>query len=1025
MMNSKENMSYRCLLTILALVGWMNSVSAQSLDALHSIVVDDATANGPVLTNNVKYGVSVASLGDLDGDGVVDIAVGSEKYWFNTGIVYIHFLNSDGSVKSTSVIDGGTNNGPSITYNDKYGVSLVNMGDLDGDGVVDLAVGAFKEDGGSDKQGVVYIHFLNSNGSLKETLELSSDSNNGPSLNDKDEYGISVANIGDLDNNGYNDIVIGARKNDTGGKDRGAAHIHFLYKVGGVIAIERTVKLSSDTDNGASLSNGDNYGTALYGIGDLNGDGVEDLAVGAEKRNIGGSDRGAIFIHFMNSDGSIDNTVTINHNTSNGPSLLNKARYGSAIASIGDLNNDGIEEIAVGAFNDNTEGDHYGSVYIHFLNNNGSVDSTWQINNTTTGQALTTNSHGHFGRAITPLGDINGDGFVEFAIGEPGDSENGSKRGAVHIISLNGSIEVIPQIIWNGISWSGGESSSVSGGPSDENADAYKVMIIQSGNTAIISEDIKVASLQVDSNAILQVSASQCMTVLNDVMVHDSAKVILVASSDSAYAQYYGNAMANTTVEMMIEQYGWHQIASSISGATLADLEAENSQGNTGHIIYSENHIVPSGDSSQIRWYETQDYNGGTNIGFGEDDAYSDAYGTWYGGIGTDSFDGRNGYMIFVNATLTQDAPLPLKLKIEGITNDSSRSTSTDIDNYGWTMVSNPYPCAIDWETIESRLGVATNDYNYDFLPTVSIWEPANQNYATYLADGSGTSGVSANNNGTGISLTDGGRFIAPFQAFWVQRSDYVGEDDGTSDAKLFSVLPTDRAACEQPKHFKQSASNHSLLKLKISNQNNHYTDELIIRFGEEFEDGYSASKDAHKLASSNPDVAMIYTKLKGESLVIHSRSIPDEKTSIPLWMKSKLGAELKIDLSGIPVGWTPWLLEVATGNTYPFDNGSFEFVNFEKGNTNKFNLILREGASRPEPNNTNVFINDNRIELVFEYPGIEKQIQVKDILGRVLYAVKVIDDERLELAFDAFEKQTYLIHVVTSNASKLFKVVP
>ncbi len=587
------------------------------------------------------------------------------------------------------------------------------------------------------------------------------------------------------------------------------------------------------------------------------------------------------------------------------------------------------------------------------------------------------------------------------------------------------SIATPSGIVWDGSSWTGGASIIVSGGPSDEPADAVKPMLIMAGDTAKIIEIIDVASLEVDSNAVLEVTATFCMIISGAVTVDDSASVVLTATSDSTYAQYHGAAMANTTAQMVLEHHDWHQIASPVGGTTLADLEAENSAGGDGYIVYAADHVIPFGDTSLIRWYETQDYNGGINIGFGADSSYSDAFGTWYGGKSTDVFDGTDGYMIFVNATLTQDTPLPLKLKITGTTNDTSRSTSTDVDNFGWTMVSNPYPCAIDWETIEARVGTATNDTSYDFLPTVSIWEPANQNYATYLADSSGTSGVAANDNGTGVELSEGARYIAPFQSFWVQRSDHKGEDVGSSSPKNFTVLPTDRVECEQPKHFRQVAYNYSIMRVKLSSDDNYYTDELLLRFGAQFRDSYSSSKDAHKLSSPNPDVALISTRMGGKSLVIHSRSIPDERISIPLWTKARLGTNLKMEITNKPFGWSTWLVEVATGNTFPIKNGTFNFVNFVEGNNHKFDLIVKDGIEEPDPISANVYTHDYGIEIVFDYPGVKKEVIIKDILGRVIYSTTVVDKERVILPFDTFAKQTYLIHVISNADNKLYKVIP
>ncbi|MYL10928.1 MAG: VCBS repeat-containing protein, partial [Cenarchaeum sp. SB0669_bin_11] len=101
-----------------------------------AIEINGLTPNGPVLANNAFFGISVASLGDLDGNGVPDLAVGAEfdnASGTYRGTVHVILMNGDGTVKSTSEINGAT-------YSN-FGTSVASMGDFDGDGVPDLAVG--------------------------------------------------------------------------------------------------------------------------------------------------------------------------------------------------------------------------------------------------------------------------------------------------------------------------------------------------------------------------------------------------------------------------------------------------------------------------------------------------------------------------------------------------------------------------------------------------------------------------------------------------------------------------------------------------------------------------------------------------------------------------------------------------------------------------------------------------------------------------------------------------------------------
>ncbi|XLQ19966.1 MAG: hypothetical protein ACKUBY_05280 [Candidatus Moraniibacteriota bacterium] len=335
-----------------------------------TVEINDATTNGPTLVNGDRYGISVTGIGDLNNDGVQDIAVGAYRDDsggnVDSGAVHIHFMNTDGSIDSTVEIDDTTTNGPNLVDYDYYGVTVAGIGDINGDGVQDIASGAYRDDAGGENRGTIYIHFMNTDGSIDSTVEINDTTTNGPTLVNDDRYGIAVTGIGDLNNDGVQDIAVGAYRDDTNGTDRGAIYIHFMNTDG---SIDSTIKIDSTTTNGPNLADSDLYGVSVAGIGDLNNDGAEDIAVGAYLDDAAGTDRGTIHIHFMNMDGSVKSTVEVNSNTINGPTLVNDDRYGRNIAYIGDVNDDGIQDIAVGVPDDDAGGINRGAIHIHFLTN--------------------------------------------------------------------------------------------------------------------------------------------------------------------------------------------------------------------------------------------------------------------------------------------------------------------------------------------------------------------------------------------------------------------------------------------------------------------------------------------------------------------------------------------------------------------------------------------------------------------------------------------------------------------------------
>jgi hypothetical protein len=396
------------------------------------------------------FGYSVTSLGDLDGDGNGDIAVGAplrdDGDGNDSGAVWILFLDAGGRVLAEQKISEVTGNfDASLDPGDEFGASVAAIGDVNGDGIVDLAVGApGDDDGGGSNSGAVWIIFLAEDGTVIESQKIS-DAEGGlqENLVEGDAFGIGVGALGDFDGDDVPDLLVGAPLDDDGdGLDVGALYILLLREDG---SVRDEVKISETLgDFMGELHDGDWFGHGVAAIGDVDGDGTVDLAVGAPLDDDGGeSDSGAVWLVFLAKDGTVKGQQKISDDAGGLLEFVNLSPedlFGYSVSAAGDIDGDGVVDVFVGApFDDDGGGDDVGAAWFVMLNPDGTVKNVSKISETAGGFDGSLSAVDTFGSAVAVIDDLDGDGVPDAAVGAPLDDDGGgSNSGAVWILFLDG-----------------------------------------------------------------------------------------------------------------------------------------------------------------------------------------------------------------------------------------------------------------------------------------------------------------------------------------------------------------------------------------------------------------------------------------------------------------------------------------------------------------------------------------------------------------------------------------------------------